>query len=82
MRSAETEAQPARPSSLGLIQFLKIPRGLADRIRRLETRVEELSSQEQLLKKTLMSAKAMNDEMAQNAEREAELRLAEAELRA
>ena len=31
---------------------------------------------------TLMSAKAMTHEMAQNAERDAELRLAEAEVRA
>jgi cell division initiation protein len=56
--------------------------GQADRIRRLEERVEELSSQEQLLKETLLSAKAMTDEMAENAEREAKLLLAEAEIRA
>lgn len=54
----------------------------ADRIRRLERRVEELSAQEDLLKETLTSAKAMTEEMRLNAERKAELHLAEVELRA
>jgi cell division initiation protein len=53
-----------------------------DRIRRLERRVEELSAQEDLLKETLISAKAMIEEMRVQAEREAEMRLAEAEIRA
>jgi len=53
-----------------------------DRIRRLESRIEELSAQEQLLKETLLSAQAMTQELGRNAEREADLRLAEVEVRA
>jgi cell division initiation protein len=53
-----------------------------DRIRRLETRLEELSAQERLLKETLLSAQAMTEELRRTAEREAELRLAEVEVRA
>ncbi len=53
-----------------------------DRIRRLEARLEELSAQEHLLKETLISAQAMTQEMRSTAEREAELRLAEVEVRA
>jgi cell division initiation protein len=53
-----------------------------DRIRRLEARVEELSTQEHLLKETLISAKAMTEELRRTAERDAELRLAEVEVRA
>jgi len=54
----------------------------ADRILRLETRIEELSAQEHLLKETLLSAQAMTEEMSRTAERDAELRLAEVEIRA
>lgn len=54
----------------------------SDRILRLETRIEELSAQEHLLKETLLSAQAMTEEMSRTAEREAELRLAEVEIRA
>ncbi len=53
-----------------------------DRIRRLESRLEELSAQEDLLKETLISAKAMTEELRCTAERESELRLAEVEVRA
>jgi len=53
-----------------------------DRIRRLEIRVAELSAQEDLLKETLVSAQAMTEELRGTAEREAELRLAEVEVRA
>jgi cell division initiation protein len=53
-----------------------------DRIRRLEARLEELTAQEQLLKETLLSAQAMTEELRGAAEREAELRLAEVEVRA
>jgi cell division initiation protein len=53
-----------------------------DRIRRLESRIEELSAQEDLLKETLLSAQAMTEELRHTAEREAELRLAEVEVRA
>ncbi len=53
-----------------------------DRIRRLEARLEQLSAQEDLLKETLISAQAMTEELRSAAEREAELRLAEVEVRA
>ena len=56
--------------------------GQVDRIRRLERRVEELAAQEHLLKETLVSAKEMTDQMSRTAEREADLRLAEVEVRA
>jgi cell division initiation protein len=54
----------------------------ADRIRRLEVRLEQLVAQEDLLKETLVSAQAMTEELRRTAEREAELRLAEVEVRA
>jgi cell division initiation protein len=54
----------------------------SDRIRRIERRVEELSAQEELLKETLVSAQAMTEEVRRSAEREAERRLAEVEIRA
>lgn len=54
----------------------------ADRIRRLEVRLEQLAAQEDLLKETLVSAQAMTEELRRTAEREAELRLAEVEVRA
>lgn len=54
----------------------------SDRIRRLERQVDELSAQEQLLKETLISAQAMTEEMRRSAEREAEMRLAQVEIRA
>jgi len=54
----------------------------ADRIRRLEGRLEELSAQENLLKETLIRAQAMTEEMGRSTERQAQLRLAEVEVRA
>ncbi|MEO1934701.1 MAG: DivIVA domain-containing protein [Myxococcales bacterium] len=56
--------------------------GQNDCIRRLETRIAELSAQEDLLKETLLSAQAMTEELRGSTEREAELRLAEVEVRA
>jgi cell division initiation protein len=53
-----------------------------DRIRRLERRVEELSAQEELLKETLISAQTMTEDVRRVAERDAEVRLAEVEIRA
>ena len=53
-----------------------------DRLWRLERRIEELSAQEQLLKQTLISAQSMCEELRRTAERDAELRLAEVEIRA
>jgi cell division initiation protein len=54
----------------------------AERLYRLERRLEELSAQEQLLKQTLISAQAMGEELRRTAERDADLRLAEVEIRA
>ena len=54
----------------------------ANQIMRLERRIEELSAQEDLLKETLTSAQAMTEEMKHSAERTAEMRLAEVEIRA
>ncbi len=54
----------------------------ADRLFRLERRVEELSAQEQLLKQTLISAQGMSEDLRRTSERDAELRLAEVEVRA
>jgi len=54
----------------------------AARILRLETRIEDLSAQEHLLKETLLSAQSITEEMSRVAEREAEVRLAEVEVRA
>jgi len=53
-----------------------------NQIMRLERRIEELSAQEDLLKETLTSAQAMTEEMKHSAERTAEMRLAEVEIRA
>ena len=53
-----------------------------DRTRRLERRVEELSAQEELLKETLISAQTMTEDVRRVAERDAEIRLAEVEIRA
>jgi cell division initiation protein len=53
-----------------------------DRLWRLERRIEELSAQEQLLKQTWISAQSMCEELRRTAERDAELRLAEVEVRA
>ncbi len=54
----------------------------ADRIRRLEHRLEVLSAQEDLLKETLISAQSMTEEVRRVAERDAEIRLAQVEIRA
>ncbi|MBW1886065.1 MAG: DivIVA domain-containing protein [Deltaproteobacteria bacterium] len=56
--------------------------GQADRIRRLEHRLEVLSAQEDLLKETLISAQSMTEEVRRVAERDAEIRLAQVEIRA
>jgi len=53
-----------------------------DRIRRLETRVEELAGREQVLQETLVSAQAMSEDMRKAALKEAEVTLSEAEVRA
>ena len=53
-----------------------------DRIRRLETRVEHLAADEQLLKQTLISAQDMTEELKEAAARESELLVSEAEVKA
>ena len=55
---------------------------LADQVRRLEKRVEELVSNEQLLQQTLVSAQAMADELRHAAVKESEVLLGEAEVKA
>jgi len=55
---------------------------LAERTHHLEEQVKELSSQETLLQETLISAQAMSQDLRQTAVKEAEVLLAEAELRA
>lgn len=54
---------------------------LVDQVRRLETRVEELSAKEQLLQETLLSAQAMSEDLRRSAVREAEVLLSEAEVK-
>jgi cell division initiation protein len=55
---------------------------LHQRTLQLEDQVKELSSQEALLQETLISAQAMSQDLRQTAVKEAEVLLAEAELRA
>ena len=63
-------------------ELLRESQSRGDRIRRLERRVEELSAQEDLLKETLISAQTMIEDVRRVAERDAEIRLAEVEIRA
>ena len=53
-----------------------------DRVRRLEARVEELASQEQLLRETLLTAQSMSEQLRRSAEKESEVLVSEAEVRA
>ena len=53
-----------------------------DRIHRLEVRLEELTSQEQLLRETLLTAQSMSEHLRRTAERESEVLVSEAEVRA
>ncbi|MGH0034869.1 MAG: DivIVA domain-containing protein [Myxococcota bacterium] len=63
-------------------QLLRDNETLSDQIRRLETRVDELGSREQVLQDTLVSAQAMTEDMRKAALKEAELTLSEAEVKA
>jgi cell division initiation protein len=56
--------------------------GLADRLRLLERRLEELTANEKLLQQTLVSAQAAADELRQAAVKESEVLLSEAEVKA
>jgi cell division initiation protein len=53
-----------------------------DQIRRLEARLEELSLNEALLKETLVTAQNLGDELRSSAEKEARVRISEAEVKA
>jgi len=55
---------------------------LKDKVRRLESRVEELRADEKLLKDTLTSAQAVTDDLRQAAFKEAEITLSAAEVKA
>ncbi len=55
---------------------------LRDRVRRVETRVEELLSDEKLLKETLVSAQALGEELRRGAVKESEMLMSEAEVHA
>ena len=53
-----------------------------DQIRRLEARLEELSLNEALLKETLVTAQNLGDELRASAQKQAELQVSEAEVKA
>ena len=54
----------------------------SDQIHRLEARREELSLNEALLKETLITAQNLGDELLNSAQKKAELRVSEAEIKA
>lgn len=54
----------------------------SDQTRRLEARLEELTLNEALLKETLVTAQNLGDELRNTAEREARIRVSEAEVKA
>jgi cell division initiation protein len=56
--------------------------GHKQRIRQLEERIEDLASQEKLLRDTLVSAQAMSEGIQRSAVKEAEVLMSEAEVRA
>jgi cell division initiation protein len=55
---------------------------LRERIRELEARVEEMGSREELLRHTLVTAQEVSEDLRRTAAKEAEVILAEAEVRA
>ncbi|MEB2345675.1 MAG: DivIVA domain-containing protein [Deltaproteobacteria bacterium] len=55
---------------------------LRERIRELEARVEEMGSREELLRQTLLTAQSVSEDLRRTAAKEAEVVLAEAEVRA
>jgi cell division initiation protein len=52
-----------------------------ERIRNLEEQLDYLTTQEQLLKQTLMNAQSMSDRMRESAEKECDVLMGEAEIR-
>jgi cell division initiation protein len=63
-------------------ELLKENREAKDRIGALEASVDELKRKEELINQTLVSAERMVDDMKRQAQREADLRVREAELMA
>jgi cell division initiation protein len=55
---------------------------MRDRVRELESRVEEMSGREETLRTTLMTAQEVSDDLRRTAAKEAEVLLAEAEVKA
>lgn len=53
-----------------------------ERIRELEARVEEMGGREELLRETLVTAQSVSEDLRRTAAKEAEVMLAEAEVRA
>ncbi len=54
---------------------------LRERVRDLETRVEELSSQERTLRDTLVTAQSLSEDLKRTAMKEAEVTISEAEVK-
>jgi cell division initiation protein len=63
-------------------ELLKENRSAKDRIGALEASLDELKRKEELINQTLVSAERMVDDMKRQAQREAELRIREAEVAA
>ncbi|MFZ5864122.1 MAG: DivIVA domain-containing protein [Nitrospirota bacterium] len=63
-------------------ELMKENRDSKDRITALEAALEELKRKEELINQTLVSAERMVDDMKRHAQREAELRIREAEVAA
>jgi len=55
---------------------------LAEQLRRLEGRVEELSRNERILQETLVTAKTLSDDLKKTALKESEVMIAQAEVKA
>jgi cell division initiation protein len=55
---------------------------LRERTRELEARVEEMGAREELLRQTLLTAQSVSEDLRRTAAKEAEVMLAEAEVRA
>lgn len=55
---------------------------LRERIRELEARVDEMGGREELLRETLVTAQSVSEDLRRTAAKEAEVMLAEAEVRA
>jgi len=63
-------------------EILKANELQRERIRNLEEQLHHLTTQEQLLKQTLMNAQTVSDRMRESAEKECDVLLGEAEIRA